>query len=152
MFLIEEAWNAYPLCKTVLVNGYLDKNKFRVDIETMHVEDDCHQENALHLTPDELKHRKVEYLDIVDAYADHKHKDYKAEYAVTTYKSKATGRGPLAKGWEKSGAKPLMCAYKVCCCLRICCVFVYCCKFIARRTFPWDPGHDFSLAAGSMRL
>lgn len=30
VFLIEEAWNAYPHCRTVLVNGYLDTTKFRV--------------------------------------------------------------------------------------------------------------------------
>ena len=30
LFLVEEAWNAYPHCKTVLVNGYLDKTRFRI--------------------------------------------------------------------------------------------------------------------------
>jgi hypothetical protein len=30
LFLIEEAWNAYPWCLTVLVNGYLDHKKMRI--------------------------------------------------------------------------------------------------------------------------
>lgn len=30
LFLVEEAWNAYPHCKTVLVNGYLDKARFKI--------------------------------------------------------------------------------------------------------------------------
>ena len=30
VFLIEEAWNGFPHCRTVLVNGYLDVKKFRV--------------------------------------------------------------------------------------------------------------------------
>ena len=30
VFLIEEAWNAFPHCRTVLVNGYFDTTKFRV--------------------------------------------------------------------------------------------------------------------------
>ena len=30
LFLVEEAWNAYPHCKTVLVNGYLDTLKFKI--------------------------------------------------------------------------------------------------------------------------
>ena len=30
LFLVEEAWNGYPHCKTVLVNGYMDKTRFRI--------------------------------------------------------------------------------------------------------------------------
>ncbi|RHY26738.1 hypothetical protein DYB32_007333 [Aphanomyces invadans] len=35
MVLIEEAWNAYPHCLTVITNGYLAKQKFYISIETL---------------------------------------------------------------------------------------------------------------------
>ncbi len=59
MFLVEEAWNAYPHCKTVLVNGYFKTSTFRIDVETMHVDDKTDLDNAVGLSPDELKKRKV---------------------------------------------------------------------------------------------
>ncbi|KAH9068596.1 hypothetical protein Ae201684P_004298 [Aphanomyces euteiches] len=37
MVLIEEAWNAYPHCLTVITNGYLSKHKFFISIESKHV-------------------------------------------------------------------------------------------------------------------
>jgi hypothetical protein len=44
----------------VLVNGYLSVDKFRIDVETMHVPDDAGAlENACHLSAEELKERKV---------------------------------------------------------------------------------------------
>lgn len=111
LYLVEEAWNAYPHCKTVMTNGYLDKAKFHVVIETVHSED-MSLENAVGLSAEELKVRKIETIDLVDAYADKKHKDYNPKYDVTLVKSAKTGRGPLAKGWEKT-VKPVMMAYKV---------------------------------------
>jgi len=53
----------------VMTSGYLDKGKFNVTIETMHSED-ATLDNALSLTPEELKERKVEWIDIVDSYKD----------------------------------------------------------------------------------
>jgi Phosphatidylinositol transfer protein len=50
MVLVEEAWNAYPHCKTVLVNAYLDKHKFKIDIESLHLPDNGTTHNALNLT------------------------------------------------------------------------------------------------------
>ena len=60
MILIEEAWNAYPHCVTVLVNGYLAKNKFYICVESMHLADRGDTENALNISPKELKQRSVE--------------------------------------------------------------------------------------------
>ena len=60
MVLIEEAWNAYPHCVTVIVNGYLAKNKFYISIESMHKADTGDSDNALGMTTQELTQRKVE--------------------------------------------------------------------------------------------
>lgn len=112
MWILEEAWNAYPHCKTVLVNGYLSIDKFRIDVETIHVADDAgNLENVVGLSPAELKERKVELLNIVDAYSGPKSEH--PEYNALTYKSAKTGRGPLpGKDWMAT-TRPIMCAYKV---------------------------------------
>lgn len=60
MTLIEEAWNSYPHCVTVIVNGYLAKHKFYICIESMHRADRGDSENALGMTNNELSQRKVE--------------------------------------------------------------------------------------------
>lgn len=107
-----------PLCrhvcsKTVLVNGYLSKSTLRIDVETMHVDGEIDRANAVGLSPEELKARKVEYLDIRAVSSDATHKDYKVATDASKYHSAKTGRGPLGPGWERSGTKPLMCCYKV---------------------------------------
>ena len=48
--LVEEAWNAYPHCVTVLTNKYLLKSKFKIIIETMHMPGPPTLENAVNLT------------------------------------------------------------------------------------------------------
>jgi hypothetical protein len=117
LFLIEEAWNAYPHCKTVLVNGYLSKERLKIDVETMHVDGSIELPNAVSLTPDELKARTVEYIDIRKAAGDPSAKDYKLSGDCNKFKSTRTGRGPLGPGWERLDAAatgtPIMCAYKV---------------------------------------
>jgi Phosphatidylinositol transfer protein len=111
-FILEESWNAYPHFRTVLVSGYLSIENFRIDVETVHVpNDDGNLPNALNLGPEELAHRKVEHLNIADAYqgtkVDH------PEWNAMKFKSSLTGRGPLTKDWNKdSSIKPKMCAYK----------------------------------------
>jgi hypothetical protein len=60
LYLIEEAWNAYPHCLTVLTNGYLSKKKFFISIESMHLPGAGEVENALNLSTAELKGRTVE--------------------------------------------------------------------------------------------
>ena len=108
LFLIEESWNCYPHCKTVLINGYLSKDTLRIDVESLHVDENIQLPNALNLSPAELKERTVEYLDIRSAGSDPKF-----TFAdPSTFKSVKTGRGPLESGWEKS-IKPVMCCYKV---------------------------------------
>lgn len=109
LYLIEESWNAYPHCKTVLVNGYLSKDTLRIDVESMHVDNNIDLDNAVGLTSKELAERKIEYLDIRAAANDPNVKTADASKFV----SSKTGRGPLGDKWERSGVKPLMCCYKV---------------------------------------
>jgi hypothetical protein len=82
-------------------------------VETMHVDEKIDLPNALSLSPEELKHRKVEYLDIAAA-QDAKAKDYDAAMDPRSFRSATTGRGRLEQGWERLPAtRPLACAYKV---------------------------------------
>jgi len=109
MVLIEEAWNAYPHCKTVLINGYLVKDKFRIIIETMHYPDNGVTDNTLSLPPKDLKERKVCYLDIADPVPPG---DYIENEDPTKFKSHKTGRGLLKPGWAKDH-QPVMTCYKL---------------------------------------
>lgn len=60
MLLLEESWNAYPHCVTVIVNGYLAKNKFFMCIESNHLPDNGNAANAVNMSSSELKNREVE--------------------------------------------------------------------------------------------
>lgn len=116
LYLIEVAFNCYPKCLTVLINGYLSREKFKIEVETMHVDGNIDEPNAVGLTPAELAIRKVEYIDILDGHADPKAKEYDARFDCSKVKSEKTGRGPLTKGWERRTSElglPLMCCYKV---------------------------------------
>lgn len=108
MVLIEEAWNSYPHCVTVIVNGYLAKNKFYIAIESMHLPDAGTSENALKISNNELNQRKVEVLDIAAKLP----KQPLEEFDPSSYQSTKTGRGPLQKGWEVK-VSPVMTCYKL---------------------------------------
>ncbi len=105
----EEAWNAYPYCKTVLTNpGYM-KDKFFVKVETYHLNDRGETENAHELNREQLEKRKVIHVDIAN---DKIHdSDYKRNEDPTRFKSK-NGRGPLQGRWMKQ-VEPVMTAYKL---------------------------------------
>jgi len=106
--LEEKAWNAYPYCKTVLRSPFMGDN-FTFIIETRHADDDGKQENVHNLTPEQLKKREVDFIDISDKIED-KNK-YKKEEDPTLVHSEKAGRGPLTEGWQQK--KPLMCCYKL---------------------------------------
>jgi hypothetical protein len=89
--LHEEAWNAYPYCKTVLTNPFM-KDNMVIDISTLHLPDRGHSENVHRLDGDELKKRNVIYINIADKVSRN---DYKAEYDPENFKSIKTSRGPL---------------------------------------------------------
>nr|ACO15113.1 Phosphatidylinositol transfer protein alpha isoform [Caligus clemensi] len=106
----EEAWNAYPYCKTVLTNpGYMD-DKFYIKVETYHLADRGDSENVHELEADKLKNREVIKIDI--AKDDVTRGDYKENEDPSKYKSEKTGRGPLGENWIKS-VDPVMTAYKL---------------------------------------
>ncbi|KAI3383297.1 hypothetical protein SNEBB_008401 [Seison nebaliae] len=117
----EEAWNAYPYCRTVLKNPGFMKDDFELKIETLHVQDGGLLENAHQLSPVLLKKRDVSTIDIS---RDHipKH-DYKADEDPGKFQSTVVNRGPLGPNWideyraiagtSAAEGKPLMCAYKL---------------------------------------
>ncbi|CAL1571157.1 unnamed protein product [Knipowitschia caucasica] len=110
----EEAWNAYPYCRTVLKSPYM-KERFSIEIITWHKEDMGTIENVHNLDPSEWKNCKVVDIDIA---ADlEEPKDYKEDEDPTKFKSEKTQRGPLGPDWKKALEKdpntPHMCAYKL---------------------------------------
>ena len=40
LYLIEEAWNSHPHCLTVMTNGYLSKEKFKIIVESQYIDKD----------------------------------------------------------------------------------------------------------------
>jgi len=111
--LQEEAWNAYPYCKTVITNpGYMKEN-FTIKLETYHYADRGESDNIHQLTEEQLQKREVEVVDIVDPVAEG---DYDPHTDPTKYVSEKTGRGPLK---NEPGRKwmhivdPVMTCYKL---------------------------------------
>ncbi|KAG1686947.1 Phosphatidylinositol transfer protein alpha isoform [Nymphon striatum] len=127
----EEAWNAYPHCRTgfcelfliqfyflfnmklllcneEVTNPKYMKEKFKMIIETVHKEDRGESENAVNLSPELLEKREIIYIDI----SQDSIKDYKKENDPKLFKSEKTGRGPLTGDWMQT-CTPIMCAYKV---------------------------------------
>jgi len=104
LYLIEEAWNAYPHCKTVLVSGYLKYTSLRIDVETMHVGGaGCLDlDNAVGLSAEELAARKIETLSILDVAKDPHAKDYSPALDMSKWRSVKASRGPLAAGWDRA--------------------------------------------------
>ncbi|KAI8997850.1 hypothetical protein BDB01DRAFT_772661 [Pilobolus umbonatus] len=109
--LYEEAWNAYPYCKTVLTNGYM-KDAFSIVYETMHVDNSRGElENALKISQEDLKKRNVIIVDIANDKIDAK--DYDPNEDPKRYHSDKTGRGPLTDpNWQKK-VEPVMTCYKL---------------------------------------
>ncbi|KAI6172488.1 Phosphatidylinositol transfer protein alpha isoform [Aphelenchoides besseyi] len=91
MVLVEESWNAFPYCKTVLSNpGYM----------------------ALGLNEEKLRQREVVFLDILDP-APLKPTDLTPETDPSVFVSTKTNRGPLQSGWNSGGTTEIMCCYKL---------------------------------------
>lgn len=111
----EEAWNAYPYCRTILTNEYM-KDKFMVKIETWHKPDMGDQDNVHGLDQSTWEEVEVVKIDIADR-SSVSSKDYNPEYDPAIFKSEKTGRGPLGPDWMKELRDnpncPHMCAYKL---------------------------------------
>ena len=106
----EEAWNAYPYCKTVLTNpGYM-KDNFFICVETYHYPDRGTSENLHELSPEKLKQREVVMIDIANDPVSRA--DYKPDEDPSQFKSAKTERGPLTGNWKKD-VDPVMTCYKL---------------------------------------
>ncbi|XP_065223437.1 phosphatidylinositol transfer protein beta isoform isoform X3 [Planococcus citri] len=106
----EEAWNAYPYCRTIITNPNFMKEKFFIIIETLHVGDRGFSENVHELPQDKLKQREIVHIDISnDTVAPN---DYKRDEDPSLFKSKKTNRGPLVGNWIER-VDPVMTCYKL---------------------------------------
>jgi len=99
---------AYPYLRTTISIPFF--NKLKIEMLSMHANDDGSTENIHNLTEAELAIRKVDMIDI--AFDDVPKRDYRSELDPKLYISKKTGRGPLKKGW-RGKTEPTMCAYKL---------------------------------------
>jgi hypothetical protein len=106
----EEAWNAYPYCKTCVNNPDYMKENFFIRIESLHVADKGTLDNPFNLSKHELDKREVIYIDIANDPVSAS--DYKEDEDPTKFLSTKTGRGQLKPDW-KDTTKPIMCAYKL---------------------------------------
>lgn len=111
LLMEEEAWNAYPRCKTEIKCPYF--TKFLLTIDTIHRPDNGHSDNVHGLSKEQLASRQVEIIDIASAKRDC------WSYIVgsntvdfSRFKSERTGRGPLLKEWQET-CNPVMTAYKL---------------------------------------
>lgn len=104
----EKSWNAFPHTLTIYSNKYFGE-KFFLSVETMHLDDNGNSENAVNLSADDLKARKVDYVDIAKEDPSSK---FQPEADPRTFKSTKTGRGPLAADF-KNNTSPVMTCYKV---------------------------------------
>lgn len=107
----EEAWNAYPYCKTVLTNPGFMKENFMVSIESFHLSGDHRQENVHQLPDDVLKNREVVFVDIANDKIQTS--DYKANEDPSKFQSEKTGRGPLVGSNWYDNVEPKMTCYKL---------------------------------------
>jgi len=104
----EKTWMAFPYIRTTISIPFF--NKLKIEMLSMHADDDGSTENILNLSEAELAIRKVDMVDI--AFDDVPKRDYKIELDPKLYSSKKTGRGPLGKDW-RDNVVPKMCAYKL---------------------------------------
>jgi len=126
----EEAWNAYPKCKTVITNpGYM-KDNFEACIKTIHLPDLGTSENVHNLSESEWKNTTVVKIDIANDHVSRS--DYKSEFDPKKLKSEKSGRGPLGPHWidqlkkqritvdgqhsNREDEPTYMCAYKLVTC------------------------------------
>ncbi|CAM6102930.1 unnamed protein product [Calypogeia fissa] len=111
LLIEEEAWNAYPKCKTVLKCPYF--NRFKLTIETIHIADNGQSTNVHNLPSSTLDNRRVETIDIASNVQDYWSYVIGGDAVdLTTFKSDKTGRGPLVGGWQEI-CDPVMTAYKL---------------------------------------
>ncbi|KAF5447111.1 hypothetical protein F2P56_032683 [Juglans regia] len=95
----EEAWSAYPRCKSVLKCAHF--TRFWLTIETVHRADNGHSENVHGLSKEQLAARQVEYIDIAIPGKDcWSYLVGNCSIDFSKFKSARIDRGPLPKGWQ----------------------------------------------------
>ncbi|XP_053988974.1 cytoplasmic phosphatidylinositol transfer protein 1 [Hylaeus anthracinus] len=107
-YVTEKAWNYYPYTITEYTCSFIPK--FQISIKTRYEDNNGSTENVLGLSPIELIHREVDFVDI--AYDEVSSKHYKEEEDPKFFQSTITGRGPLIEGWRET-TQPIMCSYKL---------------------------------------
>jgi len=112
LLLEENAWNAYPYCRTILTNDYM-KQDFTLTIESLHLADRGEQENVHRLSREDLAKREVVRIDI--AADPPEASDYKSTEDPKTFESSRTGRGLLSGNWSRT-CDPVMTCYKLVTC------------------------------------
>ncbi|GAB4825400.1 hypothetical protein Ancab_008273 [Ancistrocladus abbreviatus] len=111
LVLQEEAWNAYPRCKSVIKCPCF--SKLVLTIETVHLADNGLSENVHGLSKEQLASRQVEILDIASSVRDFwSYLIGCCDLDFSKFRSKKTGRGPLFEGWRDQ-CNPVMTAYKL---------------------------------------
>ncbi|CAL8101013.1 unnamed protein product [Orchesella dallaii] len=100
---MEEAWNAYPYCRTIITNEFMGDD-FNITVESMHCPGRGELENVHRLPPDQLADREVVVIDIASDLGETS--DYNPKEDPAVFKSLKTGRGPLKPGWTKSVFPP----------------------------------------------
>jgi hypothetical protein len=88
------------------------KEAFSIVYETLHVDNSRGElENALGISQEDLKNRKVIIIDIANDPIDAK--DYKPVEDPKKYYSEKTGRGPLVDPKWQQNCEPVMTCYKL---------------------------------------
>lgn len=115
----EEAWNAYPYSKNVIVTPYMDR--FSLVMESKYLVGGTRQDNVFELSEEDLAERTVDVIDFVNDYSGVVAPE---EENPLAYVSKKTQRGPLDKDWlakcesqsenDAAGKGDYMCVYKIC--------------------------------------
>ncbi|CBY21618.1 unnamed protein product [Oikopleura dioica] len=95
----EQAWNAYPYCRTVITNpGYM-KDNFFIELLTWHKSDDGTTENVHELSTSDWKKVEVVKIDICNPNPALASADIDPKLDPLTYAHAESGRGPLTKTW-----------------------------------------------------
>uniref|UniRef100_M1CDT0 Phosphatidylinositol transfer protein n=1 Tax=Solanum tuberosum TaxID=4113 RepID=M1CDT0_SOLTU len=104
----EEAWNAYPKCRSVVKSPYF--SKFFMSIDTIHKADNGYSENVHGLSEDQLAVRQVEVIDIASAATDYwSYIVGRNNVDLSNFQSARCGRGPLLEGWQLRGLGTRLC-------------------------------------------
>lgn len=107
--LHEEAWNAYPYCKTVITNPNYMKDSFKVVIESLHLPDNGKSQNVLGKDKKELD---ITVIDLLDVIKEKSNMTGAVDGNPVDYVSKSAKRGPLDPNTWLETADPIMTCYK----------------------------------------